>query len=188
MSKSLSKIIAIFLSAIMIISLPIVAGAEESKSEIKSAELVSADGVWKSDYIESLTFKLNCDAVSLGNNNVIFTIKRLSDGACIKTVNKGDVGVLYADGYVEIDFYWDTTLDHGETYVFTVSEGAFTDSNDNQISEYTFSETGNILVEMIEVQKEPLNPIQRLIKFLESTKFADILYPIINLLRWFDSL
>lgn len=188
MSKSLSKILAFVLSAIMIIAMPVFASAQDQLFEISSAGIASAEGDWKCDHVDTLTVRLDCDAQDFGTSDVLMTVSRESDNEVIKTVSKADAEVLYAGDYIEISFTLDATLDHAETYVFSVSENSFKDSDDMGNSAYTFSESGNLIIEAIESEPVALNPIQRLINFLEGTKIAKYLAPIIMLLRWFDSL
>ena len=78
-------------------------------------------------------------------------------------------------------------MSHGADYAFTVAEGSFTDANGKTSEAFAFNESGNLILEHLNVDR-PSTTMQRFIKWLSSWEYAKYIMPIINLLKWFDSL
>ena len=62
-----------------------------------------------------------------------------------------------------------------------------TDENGKTSEAFSFTESGNLVLEHLNVDR-PSTTMQRFIKWLSSWEYAKYIMPIINLLKWFDSL
>ena len=76
---------------------------------------------------------------------------------------------------------------HEAEYTVTVAESSFKTADGKLSAEYSFTTTGNLILEKLNGDR-PTTTMQKFIRWLSGWKYADIIKPIIDLLKWLDSL
>lgn len=186
MTKSFSRVMAIILSLVMLIALPVVSGAADAEAEISNVNLTVVSGKWSDDYVGTLRLTFDCDATKAVGSTLI-TVSRNSERNIIGVVKLEDASVSVSGNTVSVEFDLDRTIEHSDTYIFAVNEGAFTADDGTVNAGYAYSMTGNALIEAIDKEEIAVSPIQQLIVWLKSFN-ASWLKPIIDILIWFTKL
>lgn len=186
MTKTVNKFLAVLLAIAMIFSFSVIGFAETGTFNLKSGDAVAASGNFKKKYVKDLkiTVKSNNDLV-LGDN---FSVSVSGTDGQNKTYNASNAKSIDIKGKTAtITVSYESAMAHEAEYTITVAEGSFKTADEKLSKEYSFTTTGNLILEKLNVDR-PSTPMQKFIKWLSSWKYADLIRPIINLLKWFDSL
>ena len=96
---------------------------------------------------------------------------------------------MYSKGSVKVLVPFYAYFDHGETYNFCFPAGTFMDEDGNLSEEYTFSVSGNAIIETLDAEHVPTKPIEKLIVWLYSLNpqgtWLDVVNFVVNILNWF---
>lgn len=185
MTKTVSKLLAVILAIAMIFSFSAVGFAEAGTFNLKSGNAAAAKGNFKNKYVENLkiTVKANVE-LTLAES---FSVKISGTDGQKKEFDSSNATVSVNGKSVTITVPYKGTMEHDADYTVTVAAGSFSSADGKTNAEYTFTVNGNLILEKLNVDR-PSTTMQRFIKWLSSWKYADIIKPIINLLKWFDSL
>ena len=188
MTKAISKAISLLLAVGLMFSLSAISFAADDSLEISGCDVTSASGNWNADYVERVRLVLNCkaDRLNLSGSSVLLTVTDADN--LIKTVTVNDASVSFSGGTVTVEFSLSQKLVHADNYDFNFSEGAFKDAGGRATAAYTYSESGNMIIEAINVSPIAIRPIDKLIIYLSSSKYSKLLFPVIFVLKWFASL
>ena len=189
MTKTFSKVMAAILALCVLFAVPVIASAEDATIKLSNGSVTAVYGDWNTDYVESIIIEVRGDVSALASD-VIVTVGSGDSYSNIKTVavsgssyeftSKGSVKVL-------VPFY--AYFDHGETYNFCFPAGTFMDEDGNLSEEYTFSVSGNAIIETLDAEHVPTKPIEKLIVWLYSLNpqgtWLDVVNFVVNILNWF---
>lgn len=186
MKKTFKRIISVLLTVLFVCGVPVFAGAEGECFDITSVTVKAVDGNWKSDYVETLeiTVKGNISAfvasgvvVSFGNEA---TGMRAFDVNSVSVKGDGDTAV--------ITFDINSTLSQSEEYSIVINSGVFTSADGKLNNSYTKKLSGNLIIETLDIENIPVNPIEKLIIKINKWKYGWALKPVVLVLEWFLSL
>lgn len=174
MTKTFSKVLAVILSICVLFAVPVTANAETDGIVLSGGAVVTAYGDWHDDYVESVIIKIEGNVTDFAAENIL-TVGKGSSVANLKTLAVSGASyeftsVVSAEGVVTNGTFkvlvpLNSKIDHAETYNFCFPAGTFTDG-ENLSEEYTFSVSGNAIIETLEVEEVPVTPIQKLIIYL----------------------
>lgn len=186
MTKTVNKFLAVLLAIAMIFSFSVIGFAETGTFNLKSGDAVAASGNFKNKYVNDLkiTVKSNSDLI-LGDN---FSVNVSGTDGQNKTYDASSVKSIDIKGKTAtITVSYESSMAHEAEYTITVAAGSFKTADEKQSKEYSFTTTGNLILEKLNVDR-PSTTMQKFIRWLSGWKYADLIKPIINLLKWFDSL
>ena len=186
MTKTVNKFFSVFLAIAMIFSLSVIGFAAEETFGLKSGSAVAASGSFKNQYVGNLkiTVKSNNELVLTDN----FSVNISGTDGQNKIFNSSNANSISIDGKTAvITVPFESAMSHGSDYTITIAAGSFSDPNGKTSTNYSFTTTGNLILEKLNGNR-PTTTMQKFIKWLSSWKYAYIIQPIINLLKWFDSL
>ena len=188
MTKVFSGAVALLLAVGLLFSLPAISLAADETLEISGCKVTSASGNWNADYVERVRLTLDCKATALNitGNNALLTVTYA--GNVVKTVTVNDADVSLNGNTVTVEFALSQKLVHADNYDFNFNEGAFKDAGGRTTPAYTYTESGNMIIEAISVSPIAVRPIDKLIIYLSSSKYSKLLFPVIFVLKWFASL
>lgn len=192
MKKTLKKVLAVVLAFTVIFTVPVIAFAEGEveKFDYSLVEIVCTDGVWKDNYVNTLKITVKGAGKAVAGTGVILTAGTNEEADNMLQLTADAVSVSFNGENTILEFTLDKCLDHATEYNFCIKEGAFS-SNDAKVNaEYKFSTTGNLIIETINVTPIdiPANPLEKLVRDMENSKYAGLLKYVIKLLKWFMSL
>lgn len=166
MIKTFSKVLAVILALCVLLTLPVIAGAEDASIKLSNGSVAAVYGDWNTDYVESVVIEVRGD-VSAFASDVIVTVGAGDSSSNIKTVAVSDASYEFTSkGSVKVLVPFYAYFDHGETYNFCFPAGTFMDEDGNLSEEYTLSVSGNAIIEKLDVEEVPVTPIQKLIIYL----------------------
>lgn len=186
MTKTANKFLAVFLAIAMIFCFSVIGFAEEGKFNLKSGEAVAASGNFKDKYVSDLkiTVKSNSEFVLADG----FSVNVSGTDGQNKTYNASNAKNIEMKGKsAVITVSYESGMTHETEYKITFAEGSFKTADGKISSEYSFTTTGNLILEKLNGDR-PTTTMQKFIRWLSGWKYADIIKPIIDLLKWFDSL
>lgn len=186
MTKTANKFLAVFLAIAMIFSFSVIGFAEEGKFNLKSGEAVAASGNFKDKYVGDLkiTVKSNSEFVLVDG----FSVNVSGTDGQNKTYNASNAKNIEMKGKsAVITVSYESGMTHEAEYKITFAEGSFKTADGKISSNYSFTTTGNLILEKLNGDR-PTTTMQKFIRWLSGWKYADIIKPIIDLLKWFDSL
>ena len=186
MTKTANKLLAVILAIAVVFSFSVIGFAETEVFDLKSGNAVAISGKFKDKYVNELKI-----TVSAGSKFVLsdgFSINIAGTDGQNKTYNASNAKSIDVDGKTAtIIVPFESGMSHDAEYTVTVAEGSFTTSAGNPNAEYAFTTTGNLILENLNGNR-PSTTMQRFISWLASWDYAYLIMPIINLLKWFDSL
>lgn len=186
MTKTVNKFLAVLLAIAMIFSFSVIGFAEEGRFNLKSGEAVAASGNFKNKYVGDLkiTVKSNSEFVLADG----FSVNVSGTDGQNKTYNASNTKKIEMKGKsAVITVSYESAMAHESEYTITVAEGSFKTADEKLSKEYSFTTTGNLILEKLNVDR-PTTTMQKFIKWLSGWEYADLIRPLINLLKWFDSL
>ena len=186
MSKTISRFMAILLSVAMLIALTIASGADDAQASVSNVGINVVSGRWSDDYIGKVELKFSSTANMVGDGTLV-VISLNSEDNVIKELSLDNSSVSVKGNNICIEFDFDRNVEHSDTYIFSICEGAFTARDSSPNAGYVFSVTGNELVEDIDTEEIAVTPVQRIIEWLESLNKL-WLKPVILILTWFTKL
>ena len=191
MKKTFVKVLSLVLAAVMLFAVPVIGSAAESSNfDILSGSVSAVSGTWKDDYVENLKVVFR-GPYDFGTNDVILTIGANGSTDNVITIRKADIITSsFSAGSVTITFRLDRRLSHADTYNICVMEGAFTNRTGEVNNEFTFSTSGNLIIETLEIKQDelPKNPIEKLIILIENWEYGKYFMWAVAIMRWFLSL
>lgn len=188
MTKVFSRAVALLLAVGLLFSLPAISFAADETIEISGCKVTSASGNWNADYVERVRLTLDCkaNALNISGSNVLLTVTAADK--VIKTVTVNDAAVSFNGNKITVEFALSQKLVHADNYDFNFNEGAFKDAGGRTSEAYTYTESGNMIIEAISVSPIAVRPIDKLIIYLSSSKYHTLFIPFIFVLKWFASL
>lgn len=185
MTKTINKILSVLLAIAMIFSLSVIGLAADGIFALKSGSAAATSGSFKNKYVGNLkiTVKSNNDLVVADGFSV--SIKG-TDGQN-KKFNASNAQISVDGKTATITVPFESVMSHEADYTVTVAAGSFKENDGNTNKSYSFTTSGNLILEKLNGNR-PSTTMQKFIKWLSSWKYAYIIQPIIDLLKWFDSL
>ncbi len=186
MTRTVNKFLAVILAIAMIFSFSVIGFAEAGKFSLKSGEAVAASGNFKDKYVKDLkiTVKSNSE-FELADG---FSVSVVGTDGQNKTYNASNSKNIEMKGKsAVITVSYESGMAHEADYTVTFAEGSFKTADGKISSAYSFTTTGNLILEKLNGNR-PTTTMQKFIKWLSGWKYADVIKPIIDLLKWFDSL
>lgn len=194
MTKAFSKVLAIILSVCVLFAVPVTANAGDATVVPVSGKVLSVNGSWENDYVETITIVISGDVLAFSDNAVV-TVGSGSSKSNLFTINASDVSLLISPGSdtdfggVTVSIPFNNYVSHAETYNFYFAEGTFVNSDGAVSEELNISVSGNDIIEAIEVEEVPVTPIQKLIVYLSGLNaegfWKKLLDFLIAALTWF---
>ena len=190
MTKTFSKVLAVILSLAVLFALPVMASAEEETATFAvNGKLYGVEGNWSDDYVSDIAIELNGGIANFGEGATV-SIGFGGDLDNYKTISQAELGYsLGTDGKVVVIFAFNNYINHAEVYNFYFPAGTFVDENGAPSEEYTFSISGNELVEALEVEHVSTKPIEKLIDWMYTWGaegfWLDVIDFIVSILEWF---
>lgn len=189
MTKTFSKIMAVILSLCVMFSVGVMANAQEATFALSGGKLNLAYGDWDDDYVETVEISIAGGMTNLAAD-VILTVGKGDSLANVKTLAvSGASWSIGTDGTFSVTVPMNIEIDHAETYNFHFPAGTFVNADGEKSEEYTFSVTGNEIIETLEIEEVPVTPIQKLVVWLDNMDvgdgWRDIINFIISILNWF---
>lgn len=186
MTKTANKFLAVLLAIAMIFSFSVSGFAETGTFSLKSGSAVAASGNFKDKYVSDLkiTVKSNSELVLADG----FSVNVKGTDGQNKTYNSSNAKKIDINGKTAtITVSYEAGMAHEAEYTVTVAEGSFKTADGKLSAEYSFTTTGNLILEKLNGDR-PTTTMQKFIRWLSGWKYADIIKPIIDLLKWLDSL
>lgn len=189
MTKTFSKIMAVILSLCVMFSIGVMANAQEATFALSGGKLNLAYGDWDDDYVETVEISIAGGMTNLAAD-VILTVGKGDSLTNVKTLAvSGASWSIGTDGTFSVTVPMNIEIDHAETYNFHFPAGTFVNADGEKSEEYTFSVTGNEIIETLEIEEVPVTPIQKLVVWLDNMDvgdgWRDIINFIISILNWF---
>lgn len=185
MTAQVKKVFSVLLAIAMIFSLAVVGFAADESFKLKSGEAVAASGNFKKKYVKELKVTVKASGAIEITDDFSLTVTG-TDGVK-KTYSASDVSVKYGNNNASLTVSYERNMNHEDEYTFTVAAGSFKDTSGKLSNELSFTTDGNLILEKLNVDR-PSTPMQKFIKWLSSWEYAKYIQPIIDLLKWFDSL
>lgn len=185
MTKTVNKFLSVLLAIAMIFSLSVIGFAADETFGLKSGSAVAASGSFKDKYVANLKITVKSNNALIVADDFSVNIKG-TDGQN-KTFKSSDAKIEINEKTAVITVAYESAMQHEAEYTVTVAAGSFKDSDGKLSKSYSFSTTGNLILEKLNGNR-PSTTMQKFIKWLSSWKYADIIKPIIDLLKWFDNL
>lgn len=185
MTKTVNKFLSVLLAIAMIFSLSVIGFAAGETFGLKSGSAVAASGSFKDKYVANLKITVKSNNALIAADDFSVNIKG-TDGQN-KTFKSSDAKIEINEKTAVITVAYESAMQHEAEYTVTVAAGSFKDSDGKLSKSYSFSTTGNLILEKLNGNR-PSTTMQKFIKWLSSWKYADIIKPIIDLLKWFDNL
>ncbi len=186
MTKTVNKFLAVFLAVAMVFGFSVIGFAETDAFDLKSGSVVAVSGKFKDKYVKELKITVNANSKFALSDG--FSLNIAGTDGQNKTYNASNVKSIDVDGKTAtIVVSYEAGMTHEAEYTVTIAEGSFKTSDENPNAEYAFTTTGNLILENLNGDR-PSTTMQRFISWLASWEYADLIRPIINLLKWFDSL
>lgn len=189
MTKTFSKVIAVILSLCLVFAVPVMASAEGETVALSNGKLVSAAGNWNNDYVDYVEIEVSGDVWDFAGDTIL-TVGKGESVTDVKTV--AVAGATYsfsAEGKFTVKVPMGITADHSATYNFRFVDGAFVNADGVASEEYTFSVTGNEIVEAMEIEHVSTKPIEKLIDWMYTWGaegfWLDVIDFIVSILNWF---
>lgn len=186
MTKTVNRIIAVFLAIAMIIGFSVIGFAEEGSFGLKSGEAVAASGNFKDRYVGDLKITVKsgiefelADGFSLNVSGTDGQNKTYNASNIKKIEMKGKTAVITVS--------YEAGMAHETDYTVTFAEGTFKTADGKISKTYSFNTTGNLILESLNSDR-PSTTMQRFIRWLSGWEYAYLIKPLIDLLKWFDSL
>lgn len=189
MTKTFSKVLAVILSLTVLFALPVMASAEETATFAVNGKLYGVEGNWSDDYISDIAIELNGGIANFGEEAAV-SIGFAGALDNYKTIPQAELGYsLGTDGKVVVIVAFNNYISHAEVYNFYFPAGTFVDENGALSEEYTFSISGNELIEALEVEHVSTKPIEKLIDWMYTWGaegfWLDVIDFIVSILEWF---
>lgn len=189
MTKTFSKVIAVVLSLCLVFAVPVMASAEGEKVALSGGKLIAAVGDWSIDYVDYVEIEVSGDVWDFAGDTIL-TVGAGEAADDIATVEvNGATYSFTADGTFTVKVPLDITVDHSETYNFCFVDGAFVNEENIASEEYTFSVSGNAIIETLEVEHVSTKPIEKLIDWMYSWGAEgfglEVINFIVKILNWF---
>ncbi len=186
MTKTANKLLAVILAIAMVFGFSVIGFAETETFDLKSGSAVAISGKFKDKYVNELKITLSASSKIVLSDG--FSLNITGTDGQNKTYNASNVKSIDIDGKTAtIVVAFESGMSHDAEYTVTVAEGSFKTSAENPNAEYAFTTTGNLILENLNGDR-PSTTMQRFISWLSSWEYAYLIRPIINLLKWFDSL
>ena len=185
MTKTVNKFFAVFLAIAMIFSFSVIGFAEDGTFGLKSGNVVAATGKFKDRYVGKLNITAKADVEFTATDNLSVIISG-TDGQS-REFKASDATVKINGKSVTVTVPYNGTMAHEADYTVVIFAGSFSTADGKTNTDYSFTVNGNLILEKLNVDR-PSTTMQRFIKWLSSWKYADLIKPIIDLLKWFDSL
>lgn len=188
MTKAFKKIFAVLLALTVIFSIPVIAGAEAETFDYQLVSTKAVSGTWKDDYVGRVRIVLSGDGKAFGENDVVLTVGTNETADNFAVIRKSDASVKFENGQTVIEFNLNRTLNHQDEITFAVKEGAFKSADSSMNAGYSFSVSGNAIIESLDKEEIAVNPIEKLIILIQDWKYGWLLYPVVLIMQWFLSL
>lgn len=185
MTKTFNRFLSVLLAIAVIFSFAVIGSAAEDTFVFKSGDAAASTGSFKNSYVGELKITVVADSALTLSDGFALTLSG-TDGQN-RSYDKSNASVSIDGNKAVITVSFESGMSHGADYAFTVAEGSFTDANGKTSEAFAFNESGNLILEHLNVDR-PSTTMQRFIKWLSSWEYAKYIMPIINLLKWFDSL
>lgn len=185
MTKTFNRFLSVLLAIAVIFSFAVIGSAAEDTFALKSGDAAASTGSFKNNYVGELKITVVADSALTLSDGFALTLSG-TDGQN-KSYNRSNASVSIDGQKAVITVSFESGMSHASDYTFTVAEGSFTDANGKTNEAFSFTESGNLILEHLNVDR-PSTTMQRFIKWLSSWEYAKYIMPIINLLKWFDSL
>ena len=188
MSKTMRKILSFVLALTVVFTIPVIAFAADTEYFGYSIVSVSAvNGDWKNDYVDTVKIVLRGTGKKTVGTGTVISVGTNEDADNIAVFTKGDIKASFSGSNTTIELKLDKTLDHGTEYKFKIHEGAFAASDGKVNYPYTFTATGNAIIETLN-EELAINPIQKLIVWLQNWEYGWLFKPAILIMQFFLSL
>lgn len=189
MTKTFSKVLAVILSLAVLFAVPVMTSAEETATFAVNGKLYGVEGDWHDDYVTDIAIELNGGIASFGADAAV----SVGFGGKLdnyKTIPQAELGYsLGTDGKIVIIVAFNNNINHAETYNFHFAEGTFVNEDGALSEEYTFSISGNEIVEALDVEHVSTKPIEKLIDWMYTWGaegfWLDVIDFIVSILEWF---
>ncbi len=189
MTKTFSKVLAVILSLAVLFVVPVMASAEETATFAVNGKLYGVEGDWHDDYVSDIAIELSGGIANFGTDAAV----SVGFGGKLdnyKTIPQAELGYsLGADGKVVVIINFNNSINHAETYNFYFAEGTFVNADGALSEEFTFSISGNEIVEELEVEHVSTRPIEKLIDWMYTWGaegfWLDVIDFIVSILEWF---
>lgn len=190
MKKSIKTLLSAIIALAVLLTIPVIAFAEDSTFDFKSASVKVISGSWKDDKADRVQVIIVGAGRKLVTDGVILTVGTNEEADNICSVTLADATVNFAGEKTTIEFNLNQNIDHEQVYSFLIPEGAFASSTNAQNNAYKHDVTGNVILETMNVTPYdvPNNPIYKFINYLEGLKYSFLFYPIIIVLKFFVGL
>ena len=185
MTAQVKKVLSVLLAIAMIFSLAVAGSAADESFKLKSGEAVAASGNCKDKYVREL--KITVKAGSTIEITDDFSLTVTGTDGVKRVYSAADVSVKYGKNNASVTVSYERNMAHESEYTFTVAAGSFKDVNGKLSNELSFTTNGNLILEKLNVDR-PSTPMQKFIRWLSGWEYAKYIKPIIDLLKWFDSL
>ncbi len=185
MTAQVKKVFSVLLAIAVIFSLAVVGSAADEGFKLKSGEAVAASGNFKDKYVGELVIMVSADSTLKITDDFSLTVTG-TDGVK-KLYFAADVSVKYGTNNASVTVSYESGMAHESEYTFTVAAGSFKNDKGKLSDELSFTTSGNLILEKLNVDK-PSTTMQRFIRWLSGWEYAYLIKPIIDLLKWFDSL
>lgn len=185
MTRKLNKVLAVLLTIAVFFSFSAVGFAVGGTFALKSGNAVAENGNFKDRYVGnlSITVKANVEISSTAN----FSIKISGTDGQNREFNAANSDVKVDGKVITVTVPYNGAMAHEADYTVTVSAGSFVSADGKTNADYSFTTTGNLILESLNVDR-PSTTMQRFIRWLSGWEYAYLIKPIIDLLKWFDSL
>lgn len=184
MTKTVNKFLSVLLAIAMIFSLSVASFAVRT-FDLKSGDVAATSGNFKDKYVKEL--KITVKSGSEFSVTDGFSVSMIGTDGQKRTYDASNASIKVDGKTATIKVSYEANMQHDADYTVTVASGSFKDSDGKLNNEYAFTVNGNVILEHLNTER-PTTAIQKLIKWLSSWKYADLIKPIIELLKWFDSL
>ena len=192
MKKTFTKILSFVLAAVMLLSIPVIAAAEDAgKFDFTVGQVSAASGKWRDDYVETLKVVIKRGATAYAADGVILTVGTNDTSDNVAVVTRADIiSANFRTNDLTLEFKISCKLNHGDTYTIAIKEGAFKDRNGAVNNEFKFSATGNAIIETLDIEDLELqkSPMEQFVVWIDSLEYGWLLYPIKMIILWFLSL
>ena len=191
MTKTFSKVLAVILSLAVLFALPVMASAEEETATFAvNGKLYGVEGNWSDDYVSDIAIELDGGIVDFGTEAEVAVGIAGDELDSYKAIPQSELGYsLDKDGKFVVIIAFNGKVSHSETYNFYFAEGTFVNEDGSLSEEYTFSISGNELIEALDVEHISVRPIEKLIDWMYTwgaEGFAlDIIDFVVKILEWF---
>lgn len=189
MTKTFSKVMAVILSLCVLLSAGVMASAENTGFALSGGKINAAYGDWGDDYVQSVVIGVNGSIADLAGD-VTLSVGKGESLANVKTLAiNGAEWTVDSNGTFTVTVPLNIKIDHAETYNFHFPAGTFVNADGESNEAYTFSVTGNEIIETLEVEHVSTKPIEKLIDWMYTWGaegfWLDVINFVVDILEWF---